>query len=88
MNFLFYEDWYKKRVSKIINIFGQDWFAGKNILELGACYGDIGIELTKLGAEVTFADAREENLDVIKNKFKIYNYSPNLLLLNQEENMI
>jgi len=85
MNFLFYEEWYKKRVQKIINIFGQDWFAGKNILELGACYGDIGIELTKLGAEVTFADARKENLDIIENKFRQWNLAPKLLLINQEE---
>jgi len=85
MNFLFYEEWYKKRVQKIINIFGRDWFAGKNILELGAGHGNIGIELYKIGAEVTFADLRKENLDIIENTFKQWNLSPELIQLNQEE---
>jgi len=85
MNNLFYKDWYQNRVQKIINIFGKDWFAGKNILELGACYGDIGFELLKLGADVTFADARQEHLDVIESKFTSYSLIPELIKLNQEE---
>jgi len=85
MNSLFYKDWYQNRVQKIINIFGKDWFAGKNILELGACYGDIGFELMKLGADVTFADARQEHLDVIESKFANYSLVPDLIKLNQEE---
>ena len=72
MKFLYYTDWYKKRLEKIINIFGSDWFAGKKILELGACHGDIGIELIKLGAKVTFADYRQEHLDSISEKLKDY----------------
>ena len=68
MKRLFYEEWQQKRLNKIINIFGEDWFAGKKVLELGSCYGDIGIPLLKLGAHVTFTDLRENYLEAIKEK--------------------
>lgn len=68
MHNLFYEDWKNKRVTKIKNIFGYDWFSNKEILELGACHGDIGIELMKCGARVYFCDARSEHLQEIPNK--------------------
>lgn len=85
MKTLFYEDWYNKRVQKIINIFGQDWFAGKKILELGAAHGDIGFSFSKLGAEVTFTDLRQENLDSIDEKLKTVDARYKVKLLNQEQ---
>ena len=85
MKKLFYEEWYKKRVQKIINIFGQNWFAGKNILELGAAHGDIGFEFAKLGAQVTFSDIRFSNLNDINNKFEVYGFKPLLHQLDQEK---
>jgi 16S rRNA G966 N2-methylase RsmD len=84
MKHLFYDSWYKKRLNKIINIFGKDWFLNKRILELGACHGDIGIELLKLGSDVTFSDVREEHLTITKQKLQNYNYYPSIKIINQE----
>jgi len=82
MKFIFYEDWFKKRVNKVINIFGKDWFVNKSILELGACHGDIGIEFLKLGADVTFSDARAQSLYAIKDKI---NLTPKTIVLDQNK---
>lgn len=68
MDTLGYKSWKQKRLSRIINLLGEDWFSGKSILELAAGYGDIGIELMELGADVTFADANEEFLNIIQSK--------------------
>jgi hypothetical protein len=83
MNHIFYENWYKKRVKKIIDIFGEDWFPAKKVLELGACHGEIGTELLKLGAEVSFTDVRPEHLQVIQERFKNLNYNPMVGMVNQ-----
>ena len=83
MKHIFYEKWYKKRVKKIIDIFGEDWFPSRKVLELGACHGDIGSELLKLGAEVSFTDARPEHLETIKDRFKDYDYIPMTGMVNQ-----
>jgi hypothetical protein len=83
MKHIFYEKWYKKRVKKIVDIFGEDWFPAKKILELGACHGDIGSELLKLGAEVSFTDARPEHLESIIDRFKDYDYIPMTGMVNQ-----
>jgi hypothetical protein len=79
MHFDFFTEHKNNRVQKIISIYGSDWFKGKSILELGACHGDIGIEFIKLGAEVTFCDIREENLNEIRDKIT----NPNIIILNQ-----
>lgn len=76
MNRMFFEQWKQKRISKIIDIFGADWFAFKNVLELAACYGDIGIELIKLGANVTFTEGRDKNIRVIKDKLISFGIAP------------
>jgi hypothetical protein len=81
MHYPFYENHKNKRVSKIIEILGVDWFKDKTILELGACHGDIGIEFIKLGSHVTFADAREENLNEIYAKIE----QPDIIVLNQNK---
>jgi len=83
MNNIFYDEWYKNRVNRIIDILGEDWFSGKKLLELGACHGDIGIEFLKLGADVEFTDVRQENLDVIKGKLNYDEYTPKTSILNQ-----
>jgi hypothetical protein len=85
MNRLFYDEWKQKRLEKIISLFGRDWFAFKRVLELGACYGDIGFELMKLGAEVTFTEGRQKNIDALEHIFKQYNIKPNVKLLDQNE---
>jgi len=84
MKHIFYENWTKKRLNKIINIFGENWFQNKRILELGACYGDIGIEFLKLGADVTFSDARKEFLFDVEQKLLSLNYYPTIIAIDQE----
>lgn len=85
MKNVFFEDWNKKRVDKIVSIFGKDWFADKKILELGACHGDIGINFLKLGSDVTFCDARIENLSEIRTKFKDNFFDPKVVTLDQDK---
>ena len=62
----FFNEWRIKRVDKLINIFGLEWFKGKKILEMGCGYGNIGLYLESLGSIVHFSDARKEVLDKIK----------------------
>jgi SAM-dependent methyltransferase len=77
----FFNTWRLKRVRKLENIFGQGWFEGKSVLELGCAYGNIGLYLKSLGASVTFADARQEALDVVRQK----DGSAEVVILNQEK---
>ena len=85
MKHLFYEEFKNKRVKKIENIFGRDWFCGKSILELGAAHGDVGLHFLKLGAEVIFTDIREEYLQSIKDKVKDLNYTAYTLQIDQNK---
>jgi len=84
MNSLFYEQWYKSRVNKIINIFGKSWFVNKQILELGCANGDIGIEFLKLGSSVVFSDSRIQNLESVGIKLSEYNFIPECALIDQD----
>lgn len=63
-----YEEFTKNRIQKIENVFGRNWFGGKTVLELGCGHGDIGKHLYSLGARVTFADARTEYLEKIRDE--------------------
>lgn len=83
MEMFFYPKWKQKRVEKIIKIFGEDWFVGKKILELGACHGDIGLEFEDLGAIVYFSDARKENLEKIKERTTKNIPKNRIIILNQ-----
>lgn len=85
MNTAFYEEWKQKRVNKIVNIFGSDWFAFKNVLELGACYGDIGYEFIKLGSNVTFVEGRQSNINILKKRLNGKHIEPNVLCLDQNQ---
>jgi len=69
------------RVCKLEQIFGHDWFKGKSILELGCGYGNVGLYFKDLGSNVTFADARQEFLDVVKSK----DSTANTLLIDQDK---
>lgn len=85
MKHLFYEDWTKKRIDRIVSIFGVGWFSDKTVLELGAAHGDIGIELLKLGADVTFCDARHEHLASITKRLEEYNFTPKISWFDQNK---
>ena len=83
MNGVFYQAWAQKRIDKILNVLGQDWFASKKILELGSGHGDIGKHFVSLGAEVTFTDARENYLDFISDSYHGTGYQAQTLVVNQ-----
>ena len=57
-----YEDWRIKRINKIFEMYGIDYFKNKNILELGGGHGDIGAFLAELGANVVCLDGRKQNV--------------------------
>lgn len=77
-----YNRWRETRISKLEQMFGREWFKGKRILELACAYGNLGLYLKTLGADVTFADARQEHLDVVKQK----DSSARTILLDQDTN--
>ena len=82
MKLEFYKEWFENRHNKVLEILGKEWFEGKEILELGACHGDFGIEFQKLGSNVVFSDARVEHLNSITPNL----YKPaELVCLNQNE---
>ena len=56
------------RYKKLLKIFGDDWFEGKNILEVGAGHGTIGIKLKEKNANVVFTDGYEKHVEVLKAK--------------------
>ena len=63
-----YEEWRETRIAKLISIFGEDFFKGKDILELGCGFGEIGEKFIELGSAVTLCDARREHLDEVKRR--------------------
>ena len=77
-----YNRWRETRVRKLEQLFGSDWFKGKHVLELACAYGNIGLYLKNLGAIVTFADARQEHLDVVLEK----DPTATTVLLDQDTN--
>jgi len=64
----FFNEWRIKRVNKLLEVFGKDWFKGKTVLELGCAFGNVGLYLETLGADVTYSDARQECLDEVLKK--------------------
>ncbi len=63
-----YVDWRTKRIAKLISIFGKEFFNGKDVLELGCGFGDIGEQFVKLGSNVMFCDGRQEFLLNVKKR--------------------
>lgn len=59
-----YDQWRQRRIAAIRNHFGDAFFRGRTLLELGCGYGDIGAAFRALGAEVWCSDARAEHLGV------------------------
>jgi 2-polyprenyl-3-methyl-5-hydroxy-6-metoxy-1,4-benzoquinol methylase len=85
MKELMYEDWYKKRLQKIKDIFGEEWFFDKKVLEIACSYGDIGVELLKLGADVTFTDIDSKCIESIRERLSQLKHFPETLVLDQNE---
>lgn len=64
-----YPEWRIARLTAIRWHYGDAFFAGKRLLELGCGYGDIGAALAQLGARVTCSDAREEHLARVRERW-------------------
>jgi hypothetical protein len=77
-----YIDWRIKRISKILELYGKDFFNNKSILELGCGLGDIGKEFISFGADVTFAEGRSDHCKKLKEKF------PTSEIINLNQNKI
>jgi len=65
-----YKNWRIARINKVLSIFGVDYFKGKRVLELGGGHGDIGALFAGLGAEVLCLEARRENVNIAKMKYR------------------
>jgi hypothetical protein len=77
-----YEIWRNTRLNKIEKIFGKEFFQNKTILELGCGQGHIGRKFKEWGAKVTFAEARKELVDSMKQLMP----DEEVIQLNLEEN--
>ena len=64
-----YVEWRERRLDAIRAHYGDQFFVGKSLLELGCGYADLGAAFSDLGARVTGCDAREEHLDVASRRW-------------------
>ena len=70
-----YEEWRIKRINKILEVYGIDYFKNKNVLELGSGHGDIGAFFAELGANVLCLEGRQQNVNFSRLKHrKISNF--------------
>ena len=77
-----YKEWRQKRIAKIVNIMGEDFFRDASGLELGCLFGDIGAALhRKYNCNMTFTDVRYDQLD----KFLLNNPKQNLRIVDQNQ---
>jgi len=63
-----YTSWNRSRIHTILNYYGENFFRGKKMLEIGCGWADIGAYFESIGADVTVSDAREEHINVIKHR--------------------
>ena len=68
-----YEEWRIKRINKILEVYGIDYFINKNVLELGSGHGDIGAFFAELGANVLCLDGRAQNVNFARLKHRKVN---------------
>jgi SAM-dependent methyltransferase len=64
-----YYDWRIRRLRLLFRHFDPAALAGKTVLEVGCGFGDLGAHFLALGADMTFADARQEHLDVVATRY-------------------
>jgi len=63
-----YVEWRAKRIAAILDHYGTEFFARKRVLEVGCGYGDIGAAIAQHGADVTCSDAREDHLEIVRQR--------------------
>lgn len=63
----------KNIINAIIDYYGEKYFIGKSIVDIGCGHGAIGMALARLGADVLFSDVRIDHLDFIRRRgYKTY----------------
>jgi 2-polyprenyl-3-methyl-5-hydroxy-6-metoxy-1,4-benzoquinol methylase len=65
----YWPSWQNNRINYILKLYGNEFFEGKKILELGSFNGYIGAYFQSLGADVHCVDGREENVINIKTDY-------------------
>jgi SAM-dependent methyltransferase len=68
-----YEEWRMRRINKMLELKGIDYFKDKTILELGGGHGDIGAFFAELGAEVLCLEGRIQNVNFARLKHRKIN---------------
>jgi len=58
-----YHDWRTRRIEKLLELYGADYFIGRSILELGCGHAEIGAFFADLGANVLAVDGRAKNIN-------------------------
>jgi hypothetical protein len=69
----YHPEWVESRTRFITNYFNHD-LTNKTVLELGAFNGDIGGNLAKLGARITSAEGRKQNLLLGRRRYPKHNW--------------
>jgi SAM-dependent methyltransferase len=64
-----YDGWRNSRMNGIKKYISSDYFKSKTMLELGCGFADVGNMFYEMGAHVTSSDARNEHLDVVRNRY-------------------
>lgn len=65
-----YANWTVKRLTKILELYGVEYFNGRTVLELGCGHGDIGAFFAELGSTVLCLDGRLQNINLAKLKHR------------------
>lgn len=63
-----YTNWNQSRIATILHYYGKDFFKDKKVLEVGCGWADMGAYFQSIGADVAVSDAREEHINIIKNR--------------------
>jgi hypothetical protein len=63
-----YPIWRERRFNAIIKHYGEKFFSGKTLLEVGAGNGEFGALFRQIGSIVTSYEGREENFQELKRK--------------------
>jgi 2-polyprenyl-3-methyl-5-hydroxy-6-metoxy-1,4-benzoquinol methylase len=81
----YHPEWQNNRIKYIKKLYGDSYFNGKTLLELGSHNGYIGNAFVELGADVTIVEGRQENIDNILDKYPHFNDKIILSNLDRED---